>query len=175
MNAKLLAALILFAICATGCVGKSVDLAPEFAPLEHLRESKVIAAGMNDSGVRTIGETAYVLDIGKFMARNPEPVFTGMMRHERVHTIRQKKAGITKWLVKYGTDPDFMREEEYLGWYEHITYLRSKGVGINVDQVAKILSGYKTILGKRMVSFDKARAWAVAVLNGTWKPPTLSE
>jgi hypothetical protein len=169
MNAKLLAVLILFALSATGC-GKAIDLEPELKPLERLRESKVVAAGLGDSGIRTIGETAYVADIGKFKDKNPEPLFTGTLLHERVHTIRQKKAGLMKWLAKYVSDPKFMWAEEAEGWYVFITYLRSKGKGINVDQTAKILSGYKTGLGKRMVSFADAKAWVQSVLNGTWTP-----
>ena len=169
MNAKLLVPLILLALSATGC-GKAIDLGPEFEPLERIRESKVVTVGLGDSGVRTIGETAYVADIGKFKDRNPEPLFTATMLHERVHTIRQKKEGLLKWLTKYGSDPDFMLEEEQEGFYVFLIYLRSKGQPINVDQAAKVLSGYKTALGKRMVSFEDAKAWVQSVLNGTWTP-----
>lgn len=169
MNAKQLVTLILLALCATGCK-KGMDLPPEFAPLEQLKVSKVVAAGLGDSGIRTIGETAYVADLDKFLAKNPEPLFTGTMLHERVHTIRQAKMGLTKWLGKYVTDPDFMWEEEAEGWFVFIQYLRSKGQGINIDQTAKVLSGYKTILGKRMVSFADAKAWVQSVMNGTWTP-----
>jgi hypothetical protein len=174
MNAKLLVILILLALPATGC-GKAVNLGPEFEPLERIRESKVVTAGLGDSGIRTIGETAYVADLGKFRDRNPEPLFTATLLHERVHTIRQKKAGIGKWLVKYGSDPDFMLAEEKEGWHVFITHLRSKGQPINVDQAAKVLSGYKTALGKRMVSFADAKAWVQSVLNGTWTPDSTYE
>jgi hypothetical protein len=169
MNAKLLATLISLALCATGC-GKAMDLEPELEPLERIRESKVVAAGLGDAGVRTIGETAYVANLSKFLERNPEPLFTGTMLHERVHTIRQKREGIGKWLVKYGSDPDFMWAEEREGWYVFIQHLRVNGRQINVDQAAQVLSGYRTALGKRMVSFEDAKAWLQAVLNGSWTP-----
>jgi len=169
MNAKLLVILTLSVLSATGC-GKAIDLAPEFKPLERLRPSKVVTVGLGDSGVRTIGETAYVGDIDKFMARHPEPLFTATMMHERVHTIRQKDEGLLKWLAKYGSDVKYMWKEEQEGWYVFITYLRSKGKPINVDQAAKVLHGYKSPLGKRMVSFADAKAWVQSVLNGTWTP-----
>lgn len=165
MNRLILTLTLLLAGC-----GSTMDLDEQFRPLEQIRESKVVATGLGKSGARTIGETVYVKDLDAFLEANPEPLLTGTLLHERRHAQRQEEDGIARWLARYAVEPGFMWDEEKLGWYEHIKYIRANGKVVSPEAVAAALSNYKTVFGKRMVSYAEAIEWARAVLSGSWTP-----
>lgn len=152
-----------------GCSSQNLELGPEWKPLEQIKQSQLLAAGLGKEGARTIGDTVYVRDLKDFLAVLPEPLLTALLKHEQEHAVRQEKAGVYNWLAKYGTDTDFMRDEELRGWYLQITYIKGHGKDVNPAVVAKALAGYRNLSGS-MISQAEALQWVNDVLSGKWKP-----
>lgn len=164
MNRPFLLLLLFLSACS------SMDLDDEWRPLTEIRESRAVAVGLSDSGARTIGRTIYVNDLDEFLDRHPEPLFSAVLHHERVHAIRQAEEGLAEWISRYLVDRDFMWEEEQVGWYAQLIYMRNHGLQIIPEAVANVLHGYSNAEGT-MVGFAEALQWVQDVLAGRWEPP----
>lgn len=152
----------------TGCQFKTLELDEEWAPLELVSERpKMLAKGTIST---TIGHTLYVADLEVFQRDYPEgsPVYLGLLKHEREHSRRQFKMGLSKWLGKYLTDTEFQYAEEQRGYYLGLT---EPGVTWYPEVVARALAGYWNALGQKMVTYERALEWARAVQRGQWAPP----
>lgn len=160
----LLGALLLL----SGC-GSTLDLGPEWSPLEEVRERPSLPL-VGDGTTSTVGRTVYVRDLGDWAERYPEGSAerTALLRHEQVHARRQLKRGVASWVASYLTSADRMWREEREGWRAEIEHLRAMGAWRHgrLERVARSLAGYRTLLGQRMVSEGAARAWVLEVLRG---------
>lgn len=170
--------LILVLITLSGCMmgDKKEDGTPavrrveaEYTPLKWIRERPDVL--LSSTAITTVGENAYVVDLGEWLERHPpgSPTYVAKLAHEQVHSIRQHKKGTFLWVSKYLWDTDFMWEEEQRGWYVEITQLRKRGKRVSPEGVAAALKGYKNISG-RMVSYEEALKWVKDVLAGRWTP-----
>ena len=160
---------VLFAL--SGC-STVMELEDKWSPLRFIKQSKTLAIG---ASARTIGDSFFVSDLKDWLEDHPEPLFSAVVTHERVHSVRQLsyKKGLTAWIARYLTDKEFMWHEEQLGYYYHITYLHLHGGWIDVDSWADGLSGYVSALGF-MISKSDAKTWLESVVAGNWHP-TLEE
>ena len=159
---------LLLVVLSYGC--KTHSLGSEWRPLKRIRESEILAVGVSTKGARTLATEVIVRNLSKWLKLHPEPLFTAALKHELVHAQRQKKMGFLKWTSRYLTDKKFMWEEEQLGYYEHLIYLKRHGVRIVFESWAKNISNYLALEG-RMVSYKDAHVWILAVWAGQWKPP----
>ena len=150
-----------------GC--NTFDLDQQWLPLEQMVERP--ATSSSDGITTTIGTKKYRANIDDYLAENPpgSPKFFGLLTHEQVHSKRQLKMGLKKWLAKYGTDTKFMLYEEQLGYYAGMLALRRKGSYRSVQSIAYSMSKYKNLVGT-MVSYEDALKWANDVYSGQWKP-----
>lgn len=157
--------IILLLTLLAGCAN-TAPIPEKYRPLETLSGRPDFLAP--DTTATTVGKTVYVADVEKWLKERPEGTvrYDSIMQHERVHSYRQLKLGVGTWLSRYASSAAFRWKEEQLGWYIQIQLLRRGGFQINVDGVAKSLSGYKPF----MVSYEDARQWVLDVLAGRWKP-----
>ena len=169
--------LIPFLILASlvGCVsGEKHELGPEWKPLEDIRERpRVLRDAGSPTAITTVGKHAYVRDLDEWLTRVPpgSAKYKGILRHEQEHSIRQLKRGTFLWITQYSYDAKFALEEEQIGFYWEMTTRRKNGEFVSAENYARVLSGYKTILGgKRLISYEDALVWARDVLAGRWKP-----
>ena len=176
-NLVLLAIISLFSAGCTTIDNKdgSVLLLPEtYRPLEQIKERGLLMGLVitGDNTTTTIGNTAYVEDLEKWLEQRPVGglLFRAVMRHEQEHSKRQFDYGVKAWLARYVTDKAFAWKEEQIGWYYSLTILKQGGALINVDGVARALAGY-TITTGSIVDEDTARQWVLDVLAGRWTPP----
>jgi hypothetical protein len=88
------------------------------------------------------------------------------MSHEHVHSIRQHKEGVSKFLALYMTNQDYRWKEEQLGWYVEIKMFLKKGWTADLDSIVSSLMSYSPSLAEP----EEIKAWVTSVLNGTWKP-----
>jgi len=162
---KLLIALSLL-LCA-GC--NTFDLDEKWRPLEQMVERPHV--GGMDEITTTVGTRIYREDIFGFLAENPpgSPSFDALLYHEQVHSKRQLRMGLTKWLAKYGSDTAFMWSEEQLGYYAGIMETLRRGGYVHPEHRAASLASYVSPVGK-MVSYEDALRWINDVLSGAWKP-----
>ncbi len=77
-----------------------------------------------------------------------------VIEHERVHLQRQKKIGLFKWLLLYLLSPEFRVREELLAIKAQLAYLKSKGVGYDLQKIAWDLSGATYLWA---ISYNQAR------------------
>jgi hypothetical protein len=147
-----------------GC--NTFDLDQKWRPLEQMVERPG-----NDGITTTIGTKIYRSNIDAYLAANPpgSPGFDSLLTHEQVHSKRQLKMGLKKWLAKYGTDLDFMLYEEQIGYYTAMLTLRQRGRYRTPESLAHSMSKYKNLVGS-MVSYEDALQWARDVYAGRWKP-----
>lgn len=155
-------------ISLAGC-GSTLSLGPEWAPLEEVRERPSLPL-VGDGTASTVGRVVYVRDLGDWAERYPEGSAerTALLRHERVHAVRQLDRGLASWVMNYLTDADRMWREERYGWAEEIEHLRAMGAWRHGDleRVTRSLAAYRTVLGARMVGEAEAREWVLEVLSG---------
>ena len=147
----------------SGC--RSLKLDPKWKPLEIVEESVYQSKGI----VSTIGNTLIVYDLDTWQRGNPKGSINreSLLRHERVHSYRQKKYGLTKYLYRYWTDKEFRWQEEQHALYACLTYKKKMKKHIYVKSLAHFLSGPVYC---RMISYNKAKTFVESVLNGSWKP-----
>ncbi len=157
-------------VLMTGCSSSHYNVEADYRPLEEIRERPDF---LGDQGtITTIGDTAYVADLKKWLAAHPpgSPIYKAKLRHEQEHSFRQRKTGMKEWLAKYLTDTDYMWAAEQRGWYWEIKTLQANGQVVSASNLANVLRDYKNLKG-RMVPYDVALAWVQSVLNGSWTPP----
>lgn len=171
----LLIPLLLLASCTT------YELGSKWSPLSKVVERPRLPFTNNTSTI-TVGSHLYVTDLDQWLEDYPpgSVEFEALMRHERVHARRQfgymdlpGEVAVWAWIGRYLTDREFMWSEEQLGYYESITHLaahRQWDTARTNRQATVISDHYKTLGGKRMISFAKARRWIEDVLAGRWKP-----
>lgn len=180
-----LVSIVVLGCLASGCnsvednLGKKSGpvhiLGPEWNPLKRIEERGSILGRIikSDTAITTLGETAYVDKLNEWLSKHPPGSLTykAVLTHEQKHAYRQKKhkLGVDGWLLQYLVDKDFALEEEQIGWYYQITVLASGGVGVNREQIARILSSYELPTGK-LISYEKALIWVSSVVEGRWKP-----
>jgi len=159
--------MLMVTLLVCGCSGPSFKLDEQYAPLEQIRES-FLRPG---SGITTIGKSCYVRDLDDWLAKHPpgSPQFHAIIIHEQLHTRRQLKMGLTKWLGRYLTELEFMRDEELRGWYLQLQEYRRRGLMVSPEGVARTLANYQSFAG-RMMSYEDALTWVRDVLAGRWKP-----
>ena len=150
---------------------KTVDLAPEWRPLERVAQAgdKLLKPGQTTC----LGTTLCVADLDDWSRLYPEGSIKrrALLLHERVHSQRQIEAGLAPWLARYVADADFRWREERLGWEQEIATLTRAGVQVPVEVFAKILSDEYVHFGARMVSATDARAWILEVISLARKTP----
>jgi hypothetical protein len=159
--------LILPIILCLGC--NSFELDEKWRPLEQMVERPHLS-GMTYI-TTTIGTKIYRENIDKYLEDNPpgSPAFDSLLYHEQVHSKRQLKMGLTKWLSKYGVDTEFMWKEEQLGYYAGFMEARKRGLWINAEARARGMAKYTNLSGT-MVSYEDALIWIKDVLASKWKP-----
>ena len=158
---------IVLLLSGAGCASHSVS--EVFLPLETMYE-KPIGIG---SSITTLHNTVWVNDIDDYLKRKPEgsPLYNGDMLHERIHSIRMGGIFGTMWFVaKYVFDDDFMREEEFIGWYFELLYLKTKGIVRSPYYTANFLMGYENLGGPMFDTKEEALQWVLDVYSGKWKP-----
>jgi hypothetical protein len=175
MRTAFLALLILLAGC------QSYDLGSEWSPLTKVIERPSLPFA-SDTATTTVGSKVYTTDLKQWLKDYPPGSVEqhALLQHEREHARRQfRYQGLpgevakTTWIARYLTDSSFMWQEEQAGFFLAIKHLQKKGRWTTNDTLrvaANMAKGYKTIGGKRMVSFDKAKRWIEDVLAGRWKP-----
>lgn len=172
MNVKVLS-VILCLLLLSGCTTHPI---PEhFRPLEELSERPWWLGG---ESLTTIHTTAWVRDIDAFLRRKPEgsALYNGIMIHERIHSLRMGNIFTTGWFIlQYAFSTDFMWEEESIGWYFQLIYLKKKGFMMTPEYTANFLQGVYTNLTGSMISFEDAKQWVEDVYSGKWKPDISEE
>jgi len=163
MNKLLIVLVLIFSGCNT------FDLDEKWLPLEQMVERLHI--GGQEGITTTVGTKIYSEDIDDYLEKNPPGSvgFDSLLYHEQVHSKRQLKTGVTKWIYEYLHNTEFMWKEEQLGYYVAIKNIRSRGYSILVENVAKAMSGYQNLVGS-MVSYDDALQWVNNVLSDKWIP-----
>jgi hypothetical protein len=171
MRVRLLPLIALLFLLA-GCTSHPI---PElYRPLEELSERPWWLGG---SAITTIHTTVWVRDIDDYFKRKPEggSRYVSDMIHERIHSLRMGNIFSTGWfLLRYIFSTDFMWEEESIGWYFQITYLKSKGVTLSPAYTASFLLTYSNLTGS-MLTPEGALQWAKDVYSGKWKPDITEE
>lgn len=156
---------------STGCTTHPIP--SHFEPLEELVERPF----GGDSFVTTFHNDVWVNDIEDFLQRKPvgSPEFNATMIHERIHSIRMGNIFTTMWFsLVYLFDRDFMWEEESIGWYFQLQYMKKKGILKPAEYTASVLARYENAIGK-MISYADALQWVRDVLAGRWKPDLSAE
>lgn len=158
---------ILPIIFFAGC--HSFELDEKWLPLEQMVERPHLN-GMTYI-TTTVGKKIYRENVNQYLEDNPpgSPAFDSLLYHEQVHSKRQLKMGLAKWLSKYGVDTEFMWHEEQLGYYAGMMEKRRRGIYIDAEARALSISKYTNLAGK-MVSYEDALQWVRDVLGGRWKP-----
>lgn len=161
---------LLWALPVIFCLGcNTFELNEKWRPLEQMVE-RIHVDGQ--SGITTtLGTKIYRENIDKYLEENPpgSPKFDSLLYHEQVHSKRQLRLGLAKWLSKYGTDTEFMWGEEQLGYYAGLKEKQRRGLWVNIDGRARAMAKYTNLMGK-MVSYEDALQWVRDVLSGSWKP-----
>ncbi len=161
---------LLWVLTILMCIGcNTFELDEKWLPLEQMVE-RIHVDGQ--SGITTtIGTKIYRENINRFLKESPpgSPTFDSLLYHEQVHSKRQLRMGLPKWLSKYGIDTDFMWKEEQLGYYATLMEKRRRRVSIYPEGYAKAMANYVNLTGK-MVSYEDALQWVRDVLAGLWKP-----
>lgn len=158
-------------LLASGCTTHPIP--PHFEPLEELVERPF---GGN-SFVTTFHNDVWVNDIEDFLKRKPEGSlsYNATLIHERIHSIRMGNPFSSLWFgLVYLFDRDFMLEEEQIGWYFQLQYMKQKGILKPVEHTAAVLAKYDNLIGK-MISYEDALKWVKDVLAGRWKPDLTAE
>jgi len=157
----------------TGCASHPI---PEiFLPLETISEKPF---NLGEEAIVTIHNDVWVGDVEEYLKLKPEgsPLYVGDMIHERVHSIRMGNIFSTAWwLFNYVFDEEFMREEECIGWYFELVYLRSRGIIKPLPYTANFLLTYENLGGKMFDTKEEALQWVVDVFSGKWKPDISEE
>jgi len=163
---KLIISLILLLI--TGCTSFNLD--SKWLPLKKIQKRPSLGSNYA-STFTTIGDKLYYQNPEKYLKQNPpgSAKFDSLLYHEQIHSKRQFKIGVAKWILKYLCNTDFMWREEQLGWYAEIKNLMRRGLRINPQAIAVSLKGYKNLKG-RMVSYNDALKWVNDVISNRWKP-----
>lgn len=166
-------------VLLAGCTTQS--LPDEWSPLSKLVERPSIP-GVHADTVTTRGSSVYVEDLQEFDRLWPPGSVErkALLTHEREHARRQFRyeglpgeVALNAWVARYLTDHEFMWQEEQVGWYWEIRILFKAGKWTQDDtkQIAHSMShNYRTVMGKRMVSFAEAKAWIELVLQDRWRP-----
>ena len=172
MNVKLLVCGVL-PLLASGCASHPVP--------EHFRPVTDIAQRPIEIGdsITMLNTTVWVNNLDEYLKRKPEgsPLYNGDMIHERIHSIRMDGLlGTIAFVTEYLFSTDFMWEEESIGWYYELMYLRTKGIVKPFAYTASFLSkGYSNLFGSEMISYEDALQWVKDVYAGRWKPPISKE
>lgn len=149
----------------------SYTLPNKYLPLKKIVQNPAKTFG---PGAFTIAPIVYVRDLESFLKLNPpdSAQFHAIMKHEQVHGKRQARLGLPVYVAKYRSNPNFMWAEEKLGWYAELTAAANAGLDLPASDIAHILTKYRTLDGRRMVSLAVAEAWVNDVLRGAWHPLT---
>lgn len=150
--------------------GAEVHALPaRFAPL-----TRIVGKGafpfQSKTSISTLGDACYTPDLARWLQAHPPggPLYEAVLRHEQLHAQRQA-GGVDPWLDRYLKDTRFMWEEEQLGWYEQLRFLKERGLRLDAQAVARNLSKYSNLSGS-MISYDQALKWTEDVLAGRWRP-----
>lgn len=159
---KLAVFLIAFLV---GCTPPKLKLEYKYRPLKYVVQNRFQPKEV----VTTVDHFLFVKNLEAWKKSFPAGSIwrEALLRHERVHTFRQRKYGLQKWLAKYATDKKFRWREERIANYVGLTYLKSKGAFFDIEKHAKFLSGSAYF---NMVSYDEAKKFLLEVQAGTWKP-----
>jgi len=162
---------MLLLLCLTGC--HVHQLSSQYAPLEQIREQPI---SFSDNIV-TIRKTIWVANLADYLRRNKPgtPDYISDMIHERVHSIREQRMGTLLFICRYAVDRTFMWREEQIAVYFALMYLKRNRCRIDVDFIARGMSDYCTLFLQPMVSYNDAKHWIRAVLQGRWQPPIPKE
>ena len=163
-NIIFVACLLLFSGCTV-----TRDVESKYRPIETMAERLSLPDG--DNWITTVGKTVYVGNLEKWMADHPEgsPHYDSIMQHEKVHSHRQLKAGLTGltlWLANYLSDQSFRWKEEQFGWYVQLKMYQRYGLSVDPEGAARFLASYIP----KLVDYDEALQWVHDVLSGNWEP-----
>jgi len=155
--------LVIALLLSAGC--SSTFLEVKWRPLKEVTQSWIYPSDV----MVTIGSTIYTDDLESWKKAHPVGSISReyILRHERVHSFRQAKYGLSNYLTKYATDGEFRWREEKLAAYVAISYLVSRGRTINIEKHATFLSGPAYC---SMTTYKEAETFLLAVLKGTYKP-----
>lgn len=151
--------------------GAPVHVLPAtYLPLKRIVGRRVFPF-QSQTSITTIGEACYTPNLAAWLKKHPPggPLFAAVMKHEQLHARRQLATGVDPWIDRYLNDGQFMWEEEQLGWYEQIQFLKGRGFRLDAKAIARNLKTYKNFRG-RMVGYDEALKWANDVVGGRWRP-----
>jgi len=155
--------LVIILFISIGC--SSTFLEVKWRPLKEVTQSWIYPSDV----MVTIGSTLYTDDLEGWKKAHPVGSISReyILRHERVHSFRQAKYGLTKYISKYATDGEFRWREEKLAAYVAISYLVSKGRTINIKRQASFLSGPAYC---NMTTYKEAEIFLVAVIAKKYIP-----
>ena len=104
----------------------------------------------------TIGNTIYV-PIKYYNLCKTIPLFRQnnlpLFEHENLHSKRQFKLGVSKWLWKYITDKDFKWQEEKLAYTLEISLKRKMKYKINKEWYFNTLNKYRMANKNQITEF----------------------
>ena len=176
MTRRLLVLALLASLSSCECVAIE-----GYPPINEVCERPSVPFA-SDTATTTIGTNLYTSDLDEWLTDYPEGSVErdALLRHEQVHARRQfdyqglpGEMALWTWIARYTTDHEFMWAEEQLGYYAGIKRLQAAGRWSHertISQADAMSSHYRTVGGKRMVSFDVARSWIQDVLQGRWAP-----
>lgn len=148
-----------------GCTGKQYRLDKKWAPL-NIIEERPDYFFVPDEMMITLGDTVYVANLDSWLSKNdPNSYrFRLHMLHERVHSYRQQKEGLIKWLLQYVFSTKFRIDEEKYGFYVGILFMQANNKEIDVVEKAGRLEAH--YFGA--ISQEQAELWVLKVINNKW-------
>lgn len=170
--------LLILALLA-GCTCEPIE---GHGPLNEICERVKLPWKHSDNVYTTVGTNVYTTSLERFNARHPHGSVEreALLRHEQVHARRQfdyldlpGEMALWTWIARYTTDAKFMWQEEQHALYAGIIYLKEQGRWNQQDTFEKaegLERSYRTVTGKKMISFSEAVEWINQVLGGQWKP-----
>lgn len=165
--------LLLFLLMSlSACSVNSIKLDSQWYPLEKAIERgeapESLKKYVSDTVTVTVGRNIYVANLEEWEKSYPKgsDVRADLLSHERVHSRRQLDFGLYSWLYKYGTDKNFRLYEEQLGYYVDMKRKMSRGLKLNTEFYAQVMS--QSYFG--MISYEDAKKWADDVVAGKWTP-----
>lgn len=114
----------------SGCMGQSIPLDPQWAPLSEIRQADWVADGM----VTTVAGVAYTrvlsdLATGEYL--------NALLTHERVHAQDQEREGVD-FYINYLAFPWARWDYEKRAWAAEIAYKRAHGLEVNPQEYADL-------------------------------------
>lgn len=154
----------------SGC--QFIELDSKWKPLKYVKQNPYQPVDI----YTTLGNSIYVRNLEDWQKKYPEGSQNRnwLLLHERVHSYRQAKMGLTSFTAKYAYNKEFRWNEERLAEYASLKYLMRIGALKPGEQTEKYLdSRAKFFSGeayKKMVSYQTARQWFDSVVHKGWEP-----